>query len=80
MFLTYFWDWTIITADFNFIAKCFQLFLQVIFPFLLHPLVEIFRTEFLILTASFSTCHTDFRIECPTATKALFFPRRAAKR
>ena len=53
MFLTYFWDWTIITADFNFIAKCFQLFLQVIFPFLLHPLVEIFRTEFLILTSLF---------------------------
>lgn len=53
MFLTYFWDWTIITADFNFIAKCFQLFLQVIFPFLLHPLVEVFRTEFLILTSLF---------------------------
>lgn len=80
MFLTYFWDWTIITADFNFIAKCFQLFLQVIFPFLLHPWLRYSAPSSLYSQASFSTCHTDFRIECPTATKALFFPRRAAKR
>ena len=46
-------------------------FFKLIFPFLLHPLVEIFRTEFLILPLSVHAIPT-LRIECPTATKALF--------
>lgn len=53
MLLTRFRDWNVITADFNFIADCFQFLLQVIFSFLFYPLGEIFRTEFLILTNLF---------------------------
>ena len=53
MILTRFWERNIITADFYFIAEGFQLLLQVVFPFLFHPLGEVFRTKFLILTSVF---------------------------
>lgn len=61
MFLTCTRDWSIIPADFYFIAEYLQLLLQVVFSFLVHPLVEIFRTEFLILTSIFQ--HMPYRFQ-----------------
>ena len=42
-----------ITVDFYLISESLQFLLQIIFPFLLHFLDKIFRTEFLILASIF---------------------------